>query len=375
VTVLITGAFGQIGKRCTEILLRRGRTVVAMDLRNDRSVALARTLAEAGPFGRLVTGYADLLDVDAVNKLVVEHQPCAVIHFAAVYSPPSYRNPTFARKVNVEGTRNLVEAAKTLAEPPLFLKAPSAAVYGSRNPYRYPERISPETPVDPIDQYGEDKVLAETVIRDSGLPYAVLRLGGVISPDAQANLNGDYLLLMRATPGDNRMHAVDSRDVWLAFANAVDRAEAIDGKVLVIAGDESFVHLYRNLEDDIMAALVSAGWDRRPACRAIRTTTAGGVSPAGSTPPNRRPCSISSSTAGRRPSRGSGAQDGAACCCARPGPSSARPCVSPSPQAGAARALRRSVDADRQEVRSRRARGTPTYGLVAKRNPSTGPPP
>jgi nucleoside-diphosphate-sugar epimerase len=296
VTVLITGAFGQIGKRCTEILLRRGRTVVAMDLRNDRSVALARTLAEAGPFGRLVTAYADLLDVDAVNKLVVEHQPCAV-----------------------------------LAEPPLFLKASSAAVYGSRNPYRYPERISPETPVDPIDQYGEDKVLAETVIRDSGLPYAVLRLGGVISPDAQANLNGDYLLLMRATPGDNRMHAVDSRDVWLAFANAVDRAEAIDGKVLVIAGDESFVHLHRNLEDDIMAALVSAGWDRRPACRAIRTTTAGGVSPAGSTPPNRRPCSISSSTAGRRPSRGSGAQDGAACCCARPGPSSARPCVSPSP--------------------------------------------
>jgi hypothetical protein len=34
-TVLITGAFGQVGKRCTEILLSRGRTVVAMDLPGD----------------------------------------------------------------------------------------------------------------------------------------------------------------------------------------------------------------------------------------------------------------------------------------------------------------------------------------------------
>jgi NAD(P)-dependent dehydrogenase (short-subunit alcohol dehydrogenase family) len=41
--VLITGAFGQVGKRCTEILLLRGRTVVATDPRTD---ALAATVAE-----------------------------------------------------------------------------------------------------------------------------------------------------------------------------------------------------------------------------------------------------------------------------------------------------------------------------------------
>ncbi|BBZ71015.1 hypothetical protein MPRS_21080 [Mycobacterium paraseoulense] len=48
--------------------------------------------------------------------------------------------------------------------------ASSAAVYGSRNPYRQPERITPDTPVNPIDQYGQDKVLAEAAIRASGLP-------------------------------------------------------------------------------------------------------------------------------------------------------------------------------------------------------------
>jgi nucleoside-diphosphate-sugar epimerase len=253
-TVLVTGAFGQVGKRCTQILLERGRTVVALDLRTDTSVAVAKDLSDRAHPGSLIPVYVDLLDATAVREPVAEHRPDAIVHLAAIYSPPSYRNPRFARKVNVEGTRNLVEAAKALDAPPLILKASSAAVYGSINPYRYPERITPETPVNPIDQYGEDKLLAEGIIRDSGLPFAVLRLGGVISPDGTSNLNGDYLLLMRATPGDNRVHAVDARDVALAFANATDRRESIDGKTLLIGGNESFLHLQRDIEDDMMEA-------------------------------------------------------------------------------------------------------------------------
>jgi nucleoside-diphosphate-sugar epimerase len=165
-TVLVTGAFGQVGKRCTEILLERGRTVIALDLRNDRSVALAQELSERGHPGTLIAEYVDLLDAAAVRDLVSVHHPDAIVHLAAIYSPPSYRDPRFARKVNVEGTRNLVQAAKALDAPPLVLKASSAAVYGSINPHRYPQRITPETPVNPIDQYGEDKLLAEGVVRD-----------------------------------------------------------------------------------------------------------------------------------------------------------------------------------------------------------------
>jgi nucleoside-diphosphate-sugar epimerase len=253
-TVLITGAFGQVGKRCTEILLSRGRTVVAMDLHTDRNVVVAQSISGAAHPGRLIPAYVDLLDTSAVRELVAEHQPGAIVHLAAIYSPPSYRNPRFARRVNVEGTRNVVEAAKALGQPPLILKASSAAVYGSRNPYRHPELITPDTPVNPIDQYGEDKILAEGVIRDSGLPFAVLRLGGVISPDGVSNLDGDYLLLIQATPGDNRVHAVDARDVALAFANAIDRGDSVGGKTLLIGGNESYRHLQRGIEDDMMEA-------------------------------------------------------------------------------------------------------------------------
>ena len=253
-TVLVTGAFGQVGKRCTQILLDRGRNVIAMDLRNDTTVTAEKELADGGHPGTLIPSYTDLLDAEAVNELIAAHQPGAVIHLAAIVSPPSYRNPALARRVNVGGTENLLTACSALPHPPLFLMASSAAVYGSRNPYRQPERITPETPVNPIDQYGQDKVLAEAAIRGSGLPYALFRLAGVISPDTQASINGDYLILMRSMPSDNRIHAVDARDVALAFANGVDREASISGKVVLIGGNETYVLLQHGLQDDVMSA-------------------------------------------------------------------------------------------------------------------------
>jgi uncharacterized protein YbjT (DUF2867 family) len=80
-------------------------------------------------------------------------------------------------------------------------------------------------------------------------------LAGIISPDGASEMNADYLVLMRATPGDNRMHTVDARDVALAFANAVDRRAAIDGKVLLIGGNDTHVRTHRELEDDMMQAV------------------------------------------------------------------------------------------------------------------------
>ncbi|GAA4536207.1 NAD-dependent epimerase/dehydratase family protein [Mycobacterium paraffinicum] len=258
-TVLVTGAFGQVGKRCTQILLERGRTVIAMDLRNDNTVAVEKELAAGRQPGALIPAYTDLLDAEAVRELVAAHRPAVVVHLAAIVSPLSYRRPALARKVNVGGTENLLAACAALPRPPLFLMASSAAVYGSRNPYRQPERITPDTPVNPIDQYGQDKVLAEAAIRASGLPFALFRLGGVISPDTHTTVNGDSLLLMRSMPGDNRMHAVDARDVALAFANGVDREATIAGKVILIGGNESYVLTQRELEDGLMEAVGLGG--------------------------------------------------------------------------------------------------------------------
>jgi nucleoside-diphosphate-sugar epimerase len=256
-TILVTGAMGQLGKLVTRILLDRGRTVVALDLSREATRAAAATLQEhdARSAGRLVPAFVNLLDAEEVRNVVAAHQPGAIVHLAAIVSPVCYKNPSFARRVNVEGTRNLVDAAKLLPQPPFFVKASSSAVYGSRNPHRGAGRVTPETLVNPVECYGEDKVAAEKLIAASGLRHAMLRLGGIISPDATSSGGPEYMLFMRATPRDNPVHAVDARDAALAFANAVDRADAIDSKVLLIGGNESYVLLQHVLQDDIMQAM------------------------------------------------------------------------------------------------------------------------
>lgn len=256
-TVLVTGAMGQVGKRVTRLLLARDRTVVALDLRSPAAEAVAADMQpERGSPGRLVPAYADLLDPDRLAAVVAEHRPDAVVHLAAAVAPTAYLNPRQTRRINVDGTRNLVTACQTLGSAPLFVEASSASVYGSRNPHTHSDRLTAATPASPVDCYGEDKVRAEAIVAASGLPHATLRLGAVISSDAiTTKLTREIGVLRRALPRDNRIHTVDARDASLAFANAVDRGPAIDGKVLLIGGDETHLLLQGELEDDIMAAL------------------------------------------------------------------------------------------------------------------------
>ena len=172
---------------------------------------------------------------------------------------------------------------RSLSVSPLLVFASSAAVYGSRNPYRYPERITAQTPVNPIDQYGEDKVLAEAVIQGSALPYALLRLGGVVAPDGAANLDSDYLLLMRATPGDTRLHTVDARDVALAFANAVDRGDTIDGEARCLSPATRHTCTCTATSKTTYSKRSASGASaQKQACQATPRTTVGGPSPDGS---------------------------------------------------------------------------------------------
>jgi GDP-D-mannose dehydratase len=74
-TILVTGAFGQIGKRCAQILLDRGRTVIAVDLRNDKTVAVEQELSADAPSGALIPAYVDLTDAEGVRGLIATHQP------------------------------------------------------------------------------------------------------------------------------------------------------------------------------------------------------------------------------------------------------------------------------------------------------------
>ncbi len=81
-------------------------------------------------------------------------------------------------RVNVEGTRNVLAAARA-AGVERFIFVSSVAVYGlNRAPL-----IDESAPTPPVKQaYPDSKITAETLVRNSGLPYVIVRLSATYGP-------------------------------------------------------------------------------------------------------------------------------------------------------------------------------------------------
>lgn len=248
-TVLVTGAFGLVGAATVRHLAGSGRRVAATDL----DVPANRKAAEALDPARVEVRWADLTDPAAVQALLQAVRPAAIIHLAAIIPPFCYARRALARKVNVEATGHLLRAAAALPAPPRFVLASSIAVYGARNPYRVSEPLTADTPVNPCDIYGAHKVEAETLVRESGLDWLILRLGGVLPGEPRFDLDRDFLTFEAVLPSDGRIHTVDTRDVAAAFAAATTVPET--RQVLLIAGDDSHRHVYGEVSAALTAAM------------------------------------------------------------------------------------------------------------------------
>lgn len=245
--VLVTGAFGLVGTATVQHLAQHGRTVVATDLDSPAN----RRAAERLPAG-VTVHWADLTDPARVEALLAAVAPSAVIHLAAVIPPLCYANPALARKVNVDATANLVNAAAAQRNPPRFIQASSIAVYGPRNPHHLTDVLRADTPVRPFDVYGGHKVEAEAIVRGSSLDWVILRLGGVLTVDLGLGVDPDMLYFEALLPADGRLQTVDVRDVAHAFSAAT--TAPVTGRTLLIGGDDS----HRLRQGEIAASTAAA---------------------------------------------------------------------------------------------------------------------
>ena len=244
--VLVTGAFGNVGRHTVQALLEAGRTVVATDLRTPLNERLARRLDD-----RVELRWADLTDPATVTDLVHDIAPEGVVHLAAIIPPGTYVLPDLARRVNVDAVRHVVEAVEGLDRPCRLLFASSIATYGSRNPHTMPP-VDAETPTLPRELYGAHKVEAEGIIRGSRTDWAILRLGAVVFHDMSLAMDLGSIRLEALLPTDGRVHAVDGRDVARAFVSALDAP--CSGRTLLIGGDDSHRMTQREFAVGISAA-------------------------------------------------------------------------------------------------------------------------
>lgn len=125
----------------------------------------------------------DVRDADAVSRLCADFHPDAVIHTAARMSGDAMMT------INLEGTRNIVRAAKQIGARLIHLSS-DVIFDGEHAPYTEDDSPAPITP------YAESKTRAEQVVKTEAANYVIVRTSLVygfdpMDPRTQQTLNGE----------------------------------------------------------------------------------------------------------------------------------------------------------------------------------------
>jgi NAD dependent epimerase/dehydratase len=172
-TVLVTGSAGFIGSHLVEELLRRGHRVRAFVRYNSAGRAGWLEDLPAGVGARLEVFFGDIRDARAVRQAV---SGCGrIFHLAALAGVPfSYVAPDSYVEVNIQGTLNVLNAARDLAVERTVITS-SSEVYGTAlyTPMDEQHPLQAQSPY-AATKVGSDQ-LAVSYHRAFGLPVTVVR--------------------------------------------------------------------------------------------------------------------------------------------------------------------------------------------------------
>lgn len=228
--ILVTGGCGFVGLNVLEALLERGDTVVSLD-ETDLPAGAARTLEPHAM--RLTLERGSVLDAASLDALFREHAIERVLHAAAITSGAAReaRDPASIVEVNLRGTVNVLEAARTHGVARVVYVG-SGAAYGE-SLYRLP-RLYEDSPSVPTTLYGITKYASERTclrLRELwDLDVACVRLGTVIGPwerdtGARDNFGTHSQLAAMAVAGQTAV--LTPRDIQRDWIYSRDVAEAL----------------------------------------------------------------------------------------------------------------------------------------------------
>src|SRR5229473_1338659 len=290
VHILITGAAGMIGRKLVERLVKDG----AIGGRPIERLTLLDVVAPAKPAGFKVEAVAADLAAPGEAAKAVAGRPELIFHLAGVVSGEAELDFDKGYRVNLDGTRALLEAIRSTGDGyrPRLVYTSSIAVFGAP----FPAAIPDDFHLTPLTSYGTQKAIGEALLADYTrrqfcdgvgirLPSIVVRPGkpnkaasGFFSGIIREPLNGEEAQLPVA---DTVMHTHASPRSAVGFLiHAAGLArEKIEPRINLtmpgvcctvaeqiealrrVAGDKVAARIRR--EPDPMIARIVAGWPSR----------------------------------------------------------------------------------------------------------------
>jgi nucleoside-diphosphate-sugar epimerase len=290
--ILITGAAGMIGRKLTQRLII-DRALGHQPIEKLTLIDIVAPERPAGFSDHVKARAADLAAAGVAEKAIAE-RPDVIFHLAGVVSGEAETDFEKGYRVNLDGTRALLEAVRLAGGgyKPKFVFTSSIAVFGAP----FPEAIADDFHLTPLTSYGTQKAISELLLADYTrrgflegvgirLPSIVVRPGkpnkaasGFFSGIIREPLSGQEAILPVA---DSVLHwhaSPRSAVGFLIHAAGLTRAQLGDrinltmpgvcctvGEQIAalrrIAGDKVAARI-RRAPDELVERIV-AGWPRR----------------------------------------------------------------------------------------------------------------
>ena len=170
--VFVTGVGGQLGHDVMNELAKRGHEGIGSDIAARYSGMEDGTAVCAMPYVQL-----DITDREAVEKVLSEAAPDAVIHCAAwtaVDAAEEAENVPRVRMINADGTRNIAAACKSLDCRMMYISTDYVFDGQGTEPWK------PDcTAYAPLNVYGQTKLEGELAVREALEKYFIVRIAWV----------------------------------------------------------------------------------------------------------------------------------------------------------------------------------------------------